>query len=64
LFIIQFREDRSVIIITSQTSVAKALLLLSFTGLVKRRVKKEECKKRVDIRFSFPRVYVNKFSII
>jgi hypothetical protein len=53
-----------VIIITSQTFVTKALLLLFFAGPVKQRVKKEECKKGINIRFSFLRVYVNKFSII
>jgi hypothetical protein len=61
---IQFREDRLVIVIISQTSVAKALLLLSFAGPVKQRVKREECKKEVNIRFSFPRVYNSEFSII
>ena len=60
----QFRGDRSVIAITSQTSVAGALLLLSFARPVEQRVKEGECKKGVDIRFSFPGVYVNKFSII
>ena len=64
LFVIQFCGDRSVIIIISQTSVIRALLLLSFAGLVKRCVKGEEYKKGVDIRFSFLGVYVNKFSIM
>jgi hypothetical protein len=50
--------------IISQTSVARALLLLSFTRPVKRRVKEGECEKGIDIRFSFPEVCVNKFSII
>jgi hypothetical protein len=45
-------------------SVVKALLLLSFVRLVKQHIKEEECKKGVDIRFSFLGVYVNKFSII
>jgi hypothetical protein len=58
------RGDKSVIIITSQTSVAKALLFLSFARLIKRRVKEKECKKGVNIRFSFPGVYINEFSII
>jgi hypothetical protein len=62
--IIQFRGDRSVIIIISQTSIIRALLLLSFAGPVKRRVKERECKKGVNIRFSFLGVYINKFSII
>jgi hypothetical protein len=53
-----------VIIIISQTSVAKALLLLFFTEPVKQRVKKKECKEGVNIRFFFLRVCVNKFSII
>jgi hypothetical protein len=53
-----------VIAITSQTSVAGALLLLSFAGPVERRVKEGECEKGVDIRFSFPGVCVNKFSIM
>jgi hypothetical protein len=53
-----------VIVITSQTFVAEALLLLSFAGPVEQRVKEGECEKRIDIRFSFLRVYVNKFSII
>jgi hypothetical protein len=54
-----------VITITSQTSVTKALLLLSFAGPVKRRVKEREYKREgVDIRFSFPGVYVSEFSII
>jgi hypothetical protein len=60
----QFRGDRSVIAITSQTSVTRALLLSSFAGPVKQRVEEEECKKGVNIRFSFPGVCVNKFSII
>jgi hypothetical protein len=51
-------------VITSQTSVAEALLLSSFARPVKQRVKEGECEKRVDIRFSFPGVCVNKFSII
>jgi hypothetical protein len=69
LSVIQFRyykhvrKDRSVIIIISQTFVTKALLLLFFVRLIKRCVKKEECKKEVNIRF-FLRVYANKFSII
>jgi hypothetical protein len=45
-------------------SVAGALLLLSFAGPVKRRVKEEECKRRVDIRVSFLRVCISEFSII
>jgi hypothetical protein len=53
-----------VIVIISQTSVTRALLFLSFAGLVKRRVKEGEYKKGVDIRFSFPRVYVDEFSIM
>jgi hypothetical protein len=52
------------IVITSQTSVIGALLLLSFAGPVERCVEEEECKKGVDIRFSFLRVYNSKFSII
>jgi hypothetical protein len=52
------------IAITSQTSVTRALLLSSFARPVKQRVKREECKKEVDIRFSFLGVYNNKFSII
>jgi hypothetical protein len=70
LSVIQFRRykyvrgNRSVIIIISQTSVIKALLLLSFVRLVKQYVKERECKKRIDIRFSFLKVCVNKFSII
>jgi hypothetical protein len=70
LSVIQFRcykhvrGNRLVIMIISQTSVTRALLLLSFAGLVKQRVKREECKKRINIRFSFLRVCVNKFSII
>jgi hypothetical protein len=51
-------------VIISQTSVTKALLLLSFARPVKQRVKGRECKKGVNIRFSFLEVYVNKFSII
>jgi hypothetical protein len=50
--------------ITSQTSVAEALLLLSFARPVKRRVKERECKRGVDIRFSFLGVCVNEFSIM
>jgi hypothetical protein len=50
--------------ITSQTFVVEALLLLSFARLVKRRVKEKECKKRVDIRFSFLGVYNNEFNIM
>jgi hypothetical protein len=54
-----------VIAIISQTSVAKALLLLSFAGPVKRRVKEGEYKEEgVDIRFFFLGVCVNKFNII
>jgi hypothetical protein len=53
-----------VIAITSQTSVAGALLLSSFAGPVKRRIKGGECERGVDIRFSFPGVYVDEFSII
>jgi hypothetical protein len=53
-----------VIIITSQTSVAGALLLSSFARPVKQRVEEGECKKRVDIRFSFLGVCVDEFSII
>jgi hypothetical protein len=53
-----------VIAIISQTSVTGALLLLSFTGPVERRVKEGECKGGVDIRFSFLRVYVDEFSIM
>jgi hypothetical protein len=53
-----------VIVITSQTSVAGALLLLSFARPVKQRVKREECKKGVNIRFSFLGVYNSEFSII
>jgi hypothetical protein len=52
------------IVITSQTSVAGALLLLSFAGPVERRVKGGECEGEVDIRFSFPGVCVDEFSII
>jgi hypothetical protein len=58
------RGDRSVITITSQTSVTRALLLSSFAGSVKRRVKEEECKKGVDIRFSFLGVCDSEFSIM
>jgi hypothetical protein len=53
-----------VIMIISQTSVTRALLLLFFAGPVKRRVEEEECKKGVNIRFSFLGVCINKFSII
>jgi hypothetical protein len=53
-----------VIAIISQTSVTRALLLLSFAGPVKRRVKGGECKRGVDIRFSFLRVCDSEFSII
>jgi hypothetical protein len=53
-----------VIAITSQTSVTRALLLSSFAGPVKRCVKREEYKKKVNIRFSFLRVCNNKFSIM
>jgi hypothetical protein len=53
-----------VIVIISQTSVAGALLLLSFAGSVKRRVKEGECKEGVDIRFSFLGVCDSEFSII
>jgi hypothetical protein len=53
-----------VIVITSQTSVAGALLLSSFAGLVKRRVEGGECKEKVDIMFSFPGVCVDEFSIM
>jgi hypothetical protein len=61
----QFRRDRSVIRITSQTSVTRALLLSSFAGPVERRVKGRECEGGgVNIRFSFPEVYVNEFSIM
>jgi hypothetical protein len=52
------------ITITSQTSVTRALLLLSFARLVKQRVKEEKCKKGVDIKFFFLGVYVDEFSII
>jgi hypothetical protein len=45
-------------------SVARALLLLSFVRPVKRCVKREECKEGIDIRFSFPGVYVDEFSIM
>jgi hypothetical protein len=50
--------------ITSQTSVAGALLLSFFVRPVKQRVKEEKCEKGVDIRFSFLGVYNNEFSII
>jgi hypothetical protein len=60
----QFRGDRSVIAITSQTSVAGALLLSSFAGPVERRVEGGECEGGVDIRFSFPGVCVGEFSIM
>jgi hypothetical protein len=53
-----------VIAITSQTSITRALLLSSFARPVKRRVKEEECKKGVNIRFSFLGICVNEFSII
>jgi hypothetical protein len=53
-----------VITIISQTSVARALLLLSFARPVKQCVKGGECKKGVNIRFSFLRVCDNEFSII
>jgi hypothetical protein len=54
-----------VIRIISQTSVVRALLLLSFARPVKRRVEEGECKEGgVDIRFSFLGVYVDKFSIM
>jgi hypothetical protein len=53
-----------VIAITSQTSVAGALLLSSFAGLVERRVKGGECEEGVDIRFSFLGVYNGEFSIM
>jgi hypothetical protein len=53
-----------VIAITSQTSVARALLLLSFAGPVERRVKEGECEEGVNIRFSFLGVCVNEFSIM
>jgi hypothetical protein len=53
-----------VIVITSQTSVARALLLLSFAEPVERRVKGGECEKRINIRFSFLGVYNSEFSII
>jgi hypothetical protein len=52
------------ITIISQTSVTRALLLLSFARPVERPVKEEECKKGVDIRFSFLGVYVSEFSIM
>jgi hypothetical protein len=53
-----------VITITSQTSVAGALLLSSFAGPVERRVEGGECKEGVDIRFSFSGVCVDEFSIM
>jgi hypothetical protein len=53
-----------VIAIISQTFVTRALLLLFFIGLVERRVKEEEYKKGVDIRFSFLRVCIGEFNII
>jgi hypothetical protein len=54
-----------VIAIISQTSVAGALLLSSFAGPVKRRVKGGECEREgVDIRFSFLGVCVGEFSIM
>jgi hypothetical protein len=53
-----------VIAITSQTSVTGALLLLSFAGPVERRVEGGECKKGVNIRFSFLGVCNSEFSII
>jgi hypothetical protein len=53
-----------VITITSQTSVAEALLLLSFAGPVKRRVEGGECERGVDIRFSFLGVCDGEFSIM
>jgi hypothetical protein len=53
-----------VIAITSQTSVAGALLLSSFAGLVKRRIKGGECEEEVDIRFSFLGVCDGEFSIM
>jgi hypothetical protein len=45
-------------------SVTRALLLLSFAGPVERRVKGEEYKKGVNIRFSFLRVCVSEFNIM
>jgi hypothetical protein len=51
-------------VIINQTFVTKALLFSSFAGLIKQRVKKKECKKRINIRFSFLRVYISEFSII
>jgi hypothetical protein len=60
----QFRGDRSVIAITSQTSVAGALLLLSFAGPVEQRIEGGECEGGVDIRFSFPGVCDGEFSIM
>jgi hypothetical protein len=53
-----------VIAITSQTSVARALLLSSFAGPVKQRVEGGECKEGIDIRFSFPGVCDDEFSIM
>jgi hypothetical protein len=53
-----------VIVIISQTSVAGALLLLFFARPVERRVEGEECEEGVDIRFFFPGVCVNEFSIM
>jgi hypothetical protein len=54
-----------VIRIISQTFVTKALLFLSFARPVERRVKEGECERgRIDIRFSFLRVYVDEFSIM
>jgi hypothetical protein len=50
--------------ITSQTSVTRALLLSSFARPVKQRVKKKECKEGINIRFSFLGVYVGEFNII
>jgi hypothetical protein len=57
-------EDRSVIAITSQTSVAGALLLSSFIRPVERHVEEGECEKGVDIRFSFLGVCDSEFSIM
>jgi hypothetical protein len=54
-----------VIAITSQTSVAGALLLSFFAGPVERRVEEGECEREgVDIRFSFPGVCDGEFSIM
>jgi hypothetical protein len=50
--------------IISQTSVARALLLLSFAGPVEQYVKGGECEERVDIRFSFLEVCDSEFSIM